>query len=112
MNITPVVNAVIALVAAVITAFIIPWIKSRTTAAQREEIEAWVGIAVVAAEQIYKGSGRGEEKKAYVMDFLKSKGFSIDTASINLMIESAVRMVMKNKPCKCIILKNKPILKT
>ncbi len=93
MDITPVVNAVIALAAALVTAFVIPWIKSKTTAAQREEIEAWVNIAVVAAEQIYNGSGRGEEKKAYVVDFLKSKGFDVDTASINLMIESAVKMM-------------------
>ncbi len=93
MDITPVVNAVIALAAALVTAFVIPWIKSKTTAAQREEIEAWVNIAVVAAEQIYNGSGRGEEKKAHVVDFLKSKGFYVDTASINLMIESAVKMM-------------------
>lgn len=90
-DITPVINAVIALIAAVITAFVIPWIKSKTTAAQREEIEAWVRIAVTAAEQIYKGSGRGEEKKEYVLDFLKGKGLTFDMASINLMIESAVK---------------------
>lgn len=70
-DITPIVNAVIALAAAVVTAFVIPWIKSKTTAAQREEIEAWVRIAVTAAEQIYKGSGRGEEKKEYVLEFLR-----------------------------------------
>ena len=48
MDITPVVNAVIALAAALVTAFVIPWIKSKTTAAQREEINAWVKIAVTA----------------------------------------------------------------
>ena len=90
-DITPIINAVIALAAALVTAFVIPWIKSRTTAAQREEIDAWVQIAVTAAEQIYKGSGRGEEKKEYVLDFLRGKGFDVDTASINLMVESAVK---------------------
>ena len=53
MDITPVVNAVIALIAAAVTAFVIPWVKSKTTAAQREEINSWVKIAVTAAEQIY-----------------------------------------------------------
>ena len=90
-DITPIVNAVIALAAALVTAFVIPWIKSKTTAAQREETNAWVKIAVTAAEQIYKGSGRGEEKKEYVLNFLKGKGFEVDTASVNLMIESAVK---------------------
>ena len=90
-DITPIVNAVIALATALVTAFVIPWIKSKTTAAQREEIDAWVQIAVTAAEQIYKGSGRGEEKKEYVLNFLKGKGFEVDTASVNLMVESAVK---------------------
>lgn len=91
MDITPVVNAVIALIAAVVTAFVIPWVKSKTTAAQREEIEAWVRIAVTAAEQIYSGAGKGNEKKKYVLDFLAEKNLKIDEESVDLMIESAVK---------------------
>ena len=91
MDITPVVNAVIALAAAVVTAFVIPWVKSKTTAAQREEINAWVKIAVTAAEQIYSGSGKGKEKKKYVLDFLAEKNLKIDEESVDLMIESAVK---------------------
>ena len=91
MDITPVVNAVIALAAAVVTAFVVPWIKSKTTAAQREEIDAWVRIAVTAAEQIYKETGKGKEKKAYVLKFLEEKNLKIDEKSVDLMIESAVK---------------------
>ena len=91
MDITPVVNAVIALAAAVVTAFVVPWIKSKTTAAQREEIDAWVRIAVTAAEQIYKETGKGKEKKAYVLKFLEEKNLKIDEESVDLMIESAVK---------------------
>ncbi len=91
MDITPVVNTLIALIAAIITAFVIPWVKSKTTAAQREEIEAWVRIAVTAAEQIYSGSGKGKEKKKYVLDFLAEKNLKIDEESVDLMIESAVK---------------------
>ena len=91
MDITPVVNAVIALIAAAVTAFVIPWIKSKTTAAQREEIEAWVRIAVTAAEQIYSGAGKGKEKKAYVLKFLEEKNLKIDEKSVDLMIESTVK---------------------
>lgn len=91
MDITPVVNGVIALIAAVITAFVIPWIRSKTTAAQREEINAWVRIAVTAAEQIYSGVGKGKEKKKYVLDFLAEKNLKIDEESVDLMIESAVK---------------------
>lgn len=91
MDITPVVNSVIALATAVVTAFIVPWIKSKTTAAQREEIGAWVKIAVTAAEQIYTGTGKGKEKKAYVLKFLEEKNLKIDEKSVDLMIESAVK---------------------
>jgi quinol-cytochrome oxidoreductase complex cytochrome b subunit len=37
IDITPVINAVIAIIAAVITAFLVPWIKSKTTEQQRKE---------------------------------------------------------------------------
>lgn len=91
MNITPVVNSIIALATAVITAFVVPWIKSKTTAAQREEIDAWVKIAVTAAEQIYRETGKGKEKKAYVLKFLEERNLKIDEESVDLMIESAVK---------------------
>ena len=37
-DLTPVINAFIALVAALITAFVIPWIKRNTSAKDREEL--------------------------------------------------------------------------
>ena len=90
-DLTPIVNAVIALIAAIITTFLIPWIKSRIDAAKLAQIVEWVGIAVRAAEQIYNESGMGEKKKQYVLDFLASKGFTLDPDSINAMIEAAVK---------------------
>ena len=88
-DLTPIVNAVIALIAAIITTFLIPWIKSKIDAAKLAQIVEWVGIAVRAAEQIYNESGMGEKKKQYVLDFLASKGFTLDPDSINAMIEAA-----------------------
>ena len=73
IDITPIVNAAIALIGAGVSVFLIPWLKSQTTEAQRKELTAWVKIGVAAAEQLYKGAGRGEEKKQYVIDFLKQK---------------------------------------
>lgn len=89
-DITPIVEAVAALIAALITAFVIPYIRSKTTAQQQAEINAWVKIAVSAAEQIYKGSGRGEEKKAYVIQWLREHGITVDEAKLDALIESAV----------------------
>lgn len=89
-DITPIVEAVITIVCAVVTCVLVPYIKSRTTTAQQEEINAWVRIAVSAAEQIYTGSGRGEEKKAYVLDWLRSHGITVDSEKLDAMIEAAV----------------------
>ncbi|OUP68901.1 hypothetical protein B5F10_09930 [Anaerotruncus colihominis] len=89
-DITPIIEAVAALIAALITAFLVPYIKSKTTAEQQKEINAWVKIAVSAAEQIYTGSGRGEEKKEYVINRLREHGITVDEAKLDALIEAAV----------------------
>ena len=68
----------------------IPYIKSKTTTEQQKEINAWVKIAVSAAEQIYVGSGRGEEKKAYVIQWLRDHGITVDESKLDALIEAAV----------------------
>lgn len=90
IDLTSIINAVIALIAAIISAVLIPWIRSRTSAAQFEKIKMWVEIAVEAAEQLYNGEGRGAEKKAYVIEFMNAKGFKIDMESLDKLIEAAV----------------------
>ena len=97
-DITPIFEAVAALIAALITAFVIPYIKSKTTAEQQKEINAWVKIAVAAAEQIYVGSGRGEEKKAYVIDWLRSHGITVDEEKLDALIEVQIRIVVSAEP--------------
>ena len=92
-DLTPIVNAVISLAVVLITTFLIPWIKRKTTTEQRSELAAWVNIGVAAAEQIYIGSGRGKEKKEYVLAFLAGKGYTVNEESINAMIEAAVQQL-------------------
>jgi hypothetical protein len=89
-DITPIIEAVIALAGVVVSCVLIPYIKSKTTAEQQKEINAWVKIAVSAAEQIYVGSGRGEEKKAYVIKWLREHGITVDEAKLDALIEAAV----------------------
>ena len=90
IDITPIVNAVIMLAAALITTFLVPWIKGKVDEQKLDKMLRWVEIAVEAAEQIYKESGMGEKKKQYVLNFLKSKCYAIDTESVDAMIESVV----------------------
>lgn len=89
-DITPIVEAVVAVVCAVVTCVLIPYIKSKTTTEQQKEINAWVKIAVAAAEQIYTGSGRGQEKKSYVLNWLREHGVTVDEDKLDAMIEAAV----------------------
>ena len=88
-DLTPIFNAVIALLAALVTAFVIPWLKRKTSAQEREELLRWVEIAVAAAEQIWD-STQGEEKKKAVLAFLREKGFTFTESEIDSAIEAAV----------------------
>ena len=89
-DITAICGIIISVALMVFTAYLVPYIKSRFDAAKLEKIMKWVEIGVQAAEMIFKGTGMGEKKKEYVMEFLKKKGFSVDTDSLDNMIESAV----------------------
>jgi len=50
----------------------------------------WVNVAVSAAEQLFREPGAGAEKKQFVQEFLESKGYTYDSAAVDLMIEAAV----------------------
>lgn len=90
VNITPIIEAVLKLLAAIIIAVAIPYVKSCTTVQQQAEISAWVKIAVTAAEQIYTGPGKGVAKKAYVLDWLHAHGVTVDEDKLDAMVESTV----------------------
>lgn len=94
-DLTPVINAFIALVAAVVTAFVVPWIKRNTSAKDREEFLKWVEIAVAAAEQLFY-STQGTEKKKFVVQFLEEHGFTFSESEINTAIEGAVLKLHQN----------------
>ena len=45
---------------------------------------------MAAAEQIYRGPGRGEEKKRYVIDLLRARGIMVDPDALEAVIEAEV----------------------
>ena len=85
-----IIRAFALLVEAVFVAAVVPWIKSRLDAQKYEKVKAWVNAAVAAAEKIYWTDGSGVDKKAWVLDFLASKGIQIDAESLDVLIEAAV----------------------
>lgn len=85
INLTSIIQAVVALAAALISTFLIPWIRSKTTLNQQETIKTVVELAVAAAEQLY-GSGTGQQKKQFVLDYLKDRGYHVDDVVIEGMV--------------------------
>lgn len=93
-DLTPIFNAFIALIAALISAFVIPWIKRKTNKYDREEMTHWIEIAVAAAQQMYHQLN-GPERKEYVQQFLISKGYDVSSKEIDNAIEAAVLKLHK-----------------
>lgn len=91
IDLTPIIQAIIALLAALVTYRLIPWIKAKTTNEQQTMLKATVKTLVYAAEQIY-GAGNGVEKLDYVIQQLNGKGFTVDRTEI----EAAVKENLNN----------------
>lgn len=96
IDLTPIFQAVIALLAAIITRKLIPWIKSKTTEKDQANLSAVARIAVYAAEQIY-GAGHGDEKLDYAVEKLREWGFDLDAGLLKAAVESAVYGMNTNK---------------
>lgn len=88
-DLTPIIEIVIALASALITGFLIPYLKKKVSAEKLEELKKWTNIACLAAEQLY-GGGTGKQKKEYVQSFLLSKGIVLDVDEVTALIESEV----------------------
>jgi len=89
INLQPIISAVIALIAALITTFLIPYIKGKISKQQYDRLLEAVRIAV-AAEQIFTSPQSGADKKQYVQEFLAAQGYDVSQQEIDTMIEATV----------------------
>ena len=89
MDYTQIISAVIALISALVSAFLIPWLKTKIDADKLQTVRAYVEIGVKAAEQLY-AAFEGDKKKAYVISFLAGKGIKFDVETVDKLIEAAV----------------------
>lgn len=87
IDLTPVLQAIISLIAILISYRLIPWLKAKMSAEKQAYFAATVKTLVYAAEQIYMADGAGSNKMAYVKRELQKRGFDVDEAAI----EAAVR---------------------
>lgn len=92
IDLTPIFQAIIALLAALVTYKLVPWIKARTTESQQALLSATVRTLVYAAEQLY-GAGQGTKKLDYVIAELEQRGFTADRAEIEAAVAEQLNMV-------------------
>ena len=92
IDLTPIFQAIIALLAALVTYKLVPWIKARTTESQQARLSATVRTLVYAAEQLY-GAGKGAEKLDYVIAELEKRGFTADRAEIEAAVAEQFNIV-------------------
>ena len=91
INLTYLVKALIGIAAAILSGFVIPWIKAKTGEARADRLLALARIAVQAAEQVYKNVEKsGDQKYAYAEKFLVQHGIKLDSNEIEQAIEAAV----------------------
>lgn len=96
INLTPIIQAIIGVLAALITYRLIPWIKANTTEKQRALLEAAVQTAVFAAEQIY-GAGNGADKLDYAVAWLHDHGYDVSRADIEACVYNYLNGVKPEK---------------
>ena len=97
IDLTPIIEAIIMLLAAIVTYKLIPWIKAKTTNEQQQYIAATIKTLVFAAEQIY-GAGNGKNKLEYVEKALEARGFTVDRAQIEAAIKENLFALHDTKP--------------
>ena len=87
----------IPVIGAVITGILIPYVKTKISATQMDEIIKWVTKTVQAAEVLFDAPKSGEEKREYVINFIdkmfNSKKDVITKDQIRILLESACKQM-------------------
>lgn len=94
-----IIGAVITIVVSLITAYVIPWLKTKITDSQLEQLKRYVELAVRCAEQIYTPE-QWIEKKEFVLTYITETvndkfTLSLDNVDIDLIIEGVVNEIKK-----------------
>lgn len=85
IDLTGLCNAVIAVLGALVTYRLIPWIRARTTQSQQEGLTACAKTLVYAAEQLYR-TGTIQDRMEYVEKGLAAHGYRFDRAAIEAAV--------------------------
>lgn len=87
---TQIFELLIAVLSALVTVYLVPWLKQKRDSERLQNLAFWLKAAVEAAEEHFVGSGRGTEKAAYVRQFLSGRGWNLSDQEAAILIKSAV----------------------
>lgn len=100
-NLFKVLIAIIPVLGAIVTGFIVPYLKTKIDSEKLSDVVKWVTYSVQAAEMLFVGEKLGEDKKEYVIgfiiDLLNKKKIVISREQLEILIESAVKELNASK---------------
>lgn len=83
---------IIGMISIIVSARLVPYINSKTTAEQRKNIEYWTEVAIQAIEDYYKNNpGEGIAKKEFVTNFIRGLGLNITDDQLSVLIDAIVK---------------------
>lgn len=98
--ITKVTECALTVIVLLVSAYLIPWLKTKISEEKLEELEKFCEQAVRAAEQLYTPE-EYKLKKAYVLSLINEQieklGIGLNEAEIDAIIEGIVNYVKHNK---------------
>ena len=92
---------VVSIICALITGYLIPYLKTLRDDARWQRLINMVETAVEAAEQTVKEPGSGAEKKkmvlSFVSDWLTKQGIAVTEDELDKLVEAAVKKMNDSK---------------
>lgn len=90
-DITPIIELIVTVLAALCSIVIIPYIKTRLNRAQFDKAVQWVEIAVNAAEEAARtGLIEKGAKYGYAVELLERNGITFDAATTQALVDATV----------------------
>lgn len=91
-----VIKIVVMVAVLVVTRYLVPWLKDKIGADKLAATEKWARYAVLKAQQVLWEKD-GQDRKAYVTEFLKeiliAKNIALSDEQLDVLIEAAVKQM-------------------
>lgn len=91
-----IIKVVVMVAALFLTRYLVPWIREKCDTDKLALAEKWARYAVLKAQQVLWAE-KGQDRKAYVTEFLKeiliAKNIALSDEQLDVLIEAAVKQM-------------------